>query len=184
MNLFKKSVTITVFLLLLLALAPTALGFDAPSFPSCINPQGTIRAQYYSGTHGIVGDSRTFNGSDTVYTLSNNNVYQCFCPTDGSGIQTNWLRANTFTQSDIQNYKNSGWTYIPDGSAWGLDGIPYMAKNYNYTCAGGIGGGELGGQVLGLASTGNLVFIAEVFSIGIFSLLLSFYLKKITRKNS
>lgn len=140
-----------------------------PSFPSCLNPQGTLKAKYDNGTHGIVGDTRVYTGRDEVYTVSDNTAIQCFCPDNGNGIQTNWWKTENFDVNQIKSYQSQGWILVPNGESWGLSSAQYMAKNFNYYClGGGTGGGELGiGQVLALASTGNVVFIYATAFLGV-----------------
>ncbi|OGK34610.1 hypothetical protein A3A93_00890 [Candidatus Roizmanbacteria bacterium RIFCSPLOWO2_01_FULL_38_12] len=150
-----------------------------PPFPSCINPTGELIAQFSDGIHGIPGDSNTYTGLDEVYKLTDFTVLQCLCPADGQGIQTNWWRVKELTEEEITTLRRSGWTFISDGSAWGLDNAPYVAKNLNYVCIGGVGGkGGGNGSVLGLASTGNIkkIFILSISSI--FLILAGLYLKK------
>lgn len=188
-----------------------ALADEMPNFTSCVNPQGEIKANYETGTHGIAGASGSFSGKDTVYKLSGNALTQCFCAIDGSGIQTNWWRVSSLTQSEIKTLEAQGWIYIPNGALWGLDNTAYLAKNSDFSCksSGGNGGGNGGGgggtggsgssnsgsggsisgsggvgQVLGLASTGNTVFVlATALSSGI-SLLIGLILKKRAKKFS
>lgn len=161
-----------------------ALAVDAPQFPSCINPSGSIIAHYDEGTHGIAGDSGTYVGKDTVYDLGNNRVTQCYCSTDGKGIQTNWWNASSLSQDQVEVLKKQGWHYIPNGNVWGLTADPYLAQNSTYSClptGGGDpnGGGDgksdgksdgrsscpectappVGGQVLG-TSTGDVLGLA------------------------
>jgi len=115
-----------------------------PSFPACPNPGGSLKATYASGTHGIPGDSGTYTGSDSVYTIDAARLVQCFCPAAGtSGIQTNWWQVADPSQSDITSLKSAGWVYIPDGSAWGLQASIYFAQNTSFSCgtqSGGNGG--------------------------------------------
>ena len=131
-------------------------------FPSCTAPSGTVIASYSEGVHGIVGDAGVYTGSDTVYLLGNDNVTQCFCPSDGgSGIQTNWLNASGFSQSDIDSYISQDWIYVITGVVWGLSDHPYLAKNSSFICSpagggeGGSGssgsGGSEEGEVLGVS---------------------------------
>lgn len=171
-----------------------AFAVDAPNFPSCTNPQGTIKASYDDGTHGIVGDTNSYTGKDTVYQLENGNLSQCLCTVDGQGIQTNWWRDGSIDPEQRQILINEGWIYVPNGSLWGLDEAAYMTHNSDYNCRpsnggggpdGGDGlgcathdcsnqGGVLGatgevlginsGEVLGLASTGGN-FLPYVFGI-------------------
>jgi|CXWL01.1.fsa_nt_gi hypothetical protein len=158
------SITPLLFLFCFVSPALAVDGLTQPTFPSCLNPQGTLIVNYSEGTHGIVGESVSYSGSDQVYRVSDSTLTQCFCSVDGDGIQTNWWKTGSLSQSQIDTLKNLGWYLIPDGSLWGLEKTTYMAKNENYSCLpGGTGGGEvLGtttsryGQVLGLATTGNL----------------------------
>lgn len=158
---FVKFASILSIATSLLVNAPQAAAFSIPSFPACETPQGSVKANYSDGTHGIVGSNDTHTGSDTVYTLSGNaKVLQCFCDKDGNGTQTDWLKV---TNPDDQDFlRRSGWNYVPNGALWGLDSDPYMTRNSSYTC-GSRGGKILGlgtennfGQVLGLADTGTL----------------------------
>ena len=166
-----KTQTLFVTLLTLFALffgSKHALALETPNFPSCSNPQGTVKVSYNEGAHGIVGDSASYTGKDTVYQLDSGNLQQCFCSVNGQGIQTNWWRDSSLTSEERQILINSGWNYVPNGALWGLEGTPYFAKNSNYSCGSGEGVG--GGDVLGLASTGGnyLPFILAI--IGILSL--------------
>ena len=116
--------------------AAKALAVDMPSFPTCSNPQGTITISYNDGTHGIVGSTMQYSGSDTVYQLDANSLQQCFCSTDGSGIQTNWWKISSLDQEQLQILKNAGWIYVPNGALWGLQETPYMALNSSFSCLG------------------------------------------------
>lgn len=133
-----------------------------PGFPSCVNPNGTLKVQFNEGLHGIPGTTADYRGSDKVYQVSSEQLIQCFCPESGdTGIQTNWWKLGTISDQDLQDLKNQGWSYIPNGSLWGLDPVSYVAKNDQYTCRGsvnGIGGGSENKGVLGagtLAATGT-----------------------------
>ncbi len=203
----KKTIThiVTVAALLMLATIP-AFGSTMPDFASCLNAQGTISAHYADGEHGIAGKEGLVQGEDTVYNIAQDNYMQCFCPPDGSGIQTNWWNASDLTQDEIKSYTYAGWTYIPDGSVWGLGNHPYIAHNLTYACRGGstpndpgdpgssnnssssnsssssssnssssnsspgtvLGVG--GGDILGLASTGNIAFMYTLAVLGTVSL--------------
>lgn len=202
---------VSVFILCLILLVPAGqvLASEQRRFISCINPAGEIKANYEDGTHGIVGSTNTYVGKDTVYSLSGDALTQCFCSSDGKGIQTNWWKISSLTQNEINGLISQGWHYVPNGALWGLDPAPYLAFNSEYICksterpgefspttdipgpggSGGQGGSVAGistgiGQVLGLASTGNTKFMYVVFSISIFSLLSGLYLKKRTKKVS
>lgn len=168
-----------------------------PSFPSCANPQGETRVVYMSGIHGIPGDTNTYTGSDTVYNLTEETITQCFCSENGDGIQTNWWKVSSLSFDEIEYLQALGWTYIPNGAEWGLSEAPYMAQNIQYNCGnpgpkdrtvsdrdknrGGRGGpgGEIlasatsygfGGQILGLASTGNIDMLLLVLGTATLSL--------------
>ncbi len=178
--------SLIVFSLFLIIATHAAFAISVPSFPSCLNPQGSLKANYSDGTHGIVGRTATYTGADKVYQVDANTLVQCFCPNDGRGIQTNWLKVSGFSQNDINILKNDGWYFIADGSAWGLDSAPYVAKNADYSCnagiggaAAGIGGGEnIAGKVLGLASTGSSDHIYKLWLSGLVALALGVWLKK------
>lgn len=110
------------------------LAVTAPNFPSCLSPQGTLRVYYPDGTHGIVGSSSEYVGSDAVYEVSDTTLIQCFCSVDGEGIQTNWWQASSLTDDDVNILKSQGWFYVPNGSLWGLASSPYVAQNLRYSC--------------------------------------------------
>lgn len=175
-----------------------------PVFTSCVNPQGEVIANYSTGVHGIVGDTATHTGSDTVYLQADRNVVQCFCPTDGQGIQTNWLKASAVSQDEVSVLVNSGWYFIPDGSAWGLEEGAYLAQNNPYTCHGTSngGGGSTGGggsssssnsgsstgvvqaattSVHNLANTGDMQLLLSVLASGVLSLIAFLLLKRFSK---
>ncbi len=136
----KKLYTIALSFLLIsagLLTASPAKAIEAPNFPSCTSPTGSVKVSYESGVHGIPGDSGEYIGSDVVYTVSDTQLTQCFCAATGAGIQTNWWRDGSLSADQISYLKNLGWIYIADGSAWGLDAVPYMAHNTRYNCGGG-----------------------------------------------
>lgn len=124
-----------IFFLLFPALTNTALAqVTAPTFPLCANPQGIVKVQYNAGTHGIVNDSTTRTGSDTVYTLTNETLTQCFCAIDGNGIQTNWWKVSSLTTDEVNLLVTQGWHSVPNGALWGLEETPYLAINSSYGC--------------------------------------------------
>ena len=182
--------SLIVFSVLAFLLATPVSAQTIPSYPSCLNPQGIVKVSYSEGTHGIVGRTGEYKGSDTVYTLNENQIAQCFCASDGNGIQTNWLKADGMTESQIQVLKNQGWVYIPNGSLWGLSNTPYVAYNTDYSCKGdsrGVGGAsDSSGNILGgafdsiqeLAGTGNIATIYGLLAAGISSLLVGVLLKR------
>ncbi len=129
----KKLAVILSQLVLLIVLVGSVNAADVPNFPSCSNPQGTLKVSYSSGTHYIVGGTG-LSGSDSVYYTGDNSLIQCFCADNGSGIQTNWWKLNTLSQEQIDQLVKLGWVYIPSGSTWGLESASYMAINQYYSC--------------------------------------------------
>ncbi len=208
----KNKILISVFVISLILgiFANPVLATNAPNFPSCLNPQGTLKVKYDNGTHGIVGDSREYTGSDSVYVISDDVLIQCFCPASGYGIQTNWWKIPNMSVEEITNFQSQGWSLIPDGSKWGLSSEQYLAKNESYMCIGssssssssssnssssssssssnsssnsGIGGANVG-QVLALAFTGNIVSIYFFAIVGILLIATGMYLNKKSNKHS
>ena len=178
----KKSIFFAILFSFILFLNSVTYAFAAPippEFTSCVNPQGSVKASYSSGTHGVPGDQTTYQGSDSVYNVSGNALTQCLCTVDGEGIQTNWWKISSLTSNEIETLKTQGWVFIPDGSAWGLENSSYLAKNSNYACR---GTGGAGGDVLGLASTGNIKTIYLLLNLGFLSLTAGYLLNKQTSK--
>ena len=173
---------------------------STPNFPSCLNPNGTIKVSYESGTHGVPGTTNSYTGKDVVYTVSGGSYTQCLCTVNGDGIQTNWWKTGSIAEDEINYLKASGWIYVPDGSLWGLEKASYMAKNLSYSCNTNNHSGESSstssnnssnnstssvqgistrfGQVLGLATTGTIPAILNYLMLGIFSLIMFRLLKK------
>lgn len=171
----KKVSLIALALFLPLLMAGTAGAQTVPAFPQCINPQGTLRVEYNSGTHGIPGDPGEYNGSDAVYQVSEDTLIQCFCAEDGSAIQTNWWRVSQLSQEDIESLEAQGWNFIPDGSLWGLEEAAYLARNSSYRCkeedrVGGASATAEQSPVLKLADTGGLSLPLLLALIGALSL--------------
>jgi hypothetical protein len=176
---------------------PLVLAVNTPDFPNCIAPQGAVIANHPDGTHGIVGSTDTFTGSDAVYQFSSQTLTQCFCSDNGTGIQTNWWNGSSLTQEQINTLKSQGWFYVPNGNVWGLSDDPYMAQNSSYNCKSGPTNTTTGsnqgdgksdgksdgrsscpqctaspqilavesGDVLGLASTGDIGLVYAVFGL-------------------
>src|SRR3972149_12085302 len=138
---FKKIALILFQIVLIFVLVGVVNAAEVPNFPSCSNPQGTLKVSYDRGTHYIVGGGGA-PGRDGVYYTGDNTLIQCFCATDGSGIQTNWWKINSLSQEEIDQFVKLGWTYIPSGANWGLDESSYLAINQNYSCGGGGDGGN------------------------------------------
>lgn len=179
----------TLFVLGALAASATVVSAEQNSaFTSCLTPTGIVTANYSDGNHGIVGMGNKI-GKDTVYSLPNGDSMQCFCGSDGSGIQTNWMKISDLSNDQVKVYENQGWIYVPTGASWGLEDTPYLAQNLNYSCSSssttnsGGGDGKTDGKTDGksdnassyvqsargtdLASTGNMLFIAEIFAAGV-----------------
>jgi len=112
--------------------------FSVPAYPSCVSFSGTIQAQHLNSNHAIVGRSDQVFGNDTVYDLGNANYLQCYCPLESAGtagIQTDWLNAASLDEATISQLMDQGWYYIGQGQDWGLDSIPFLAKNSDFSCA-------------------------------------------------
>lgn len=182
-----RSLLMTLAVTISITFAQPVAAATVPQFPLCVNPQAEVKVSYATGTHGIVGDGGTFTGSDTVYNLGNGNFTQCFCPVSGQGIQTDWWKANSLTQAEIEFYKSQGWIFVPTGLVWGLEDVQYLAKNTNYSCLGtgtGTGGASdtnttvsVGvGNVLGLANTGNSAIITAYICNGLLLVAVGMYL--------
>lgn len=197
----------TNILFLFIVIVVTTMNVRAevtPTFPTCLNPQGELKVTHINGTHGVPGDTTTYTGHDTVYHLTENTLTQCLCPTTGNGIQTNWWNVKGMNQGTVDSYKLKGWIFIPDGSAWGLESDPYLAQNINYSCVGGKGGGNtnssssssnsngsssnqgaetqntsISGQILSLASTGNVITLYLSFIIGFSFLISGIYIRRV-----
>lgn len=177
----KNTIALLASIFYLLVSTTSVFAVSTPSFPACANPQGSLKVSYSEGVHGIVGSGATYTGKDTVYTLSDSTTTQCFCGADGNGIQTNWWKASSLTESEINILKADGWHYVPTGSLWGLAVDPYLAKNISYSCnsssssSGSVQGsstaqdldtGTGGGEVLGLAATGDSALVYGSFLLG------------------
>lgn len=188
----KKISRFAVATLFLLSSTSLVRAIDLPTFPSCVSPSGTLRVEYSDGVHGIVGSSSTYTGSDKVYQQSDTTLTQCFCSSDGVGIQTNWWNASSLSDNQIEILKAEGWYFIPAGNLWGLDDSPYVAKNLSYSClpsssstptpssssstsnssssdsGDGLGGGsEDAGSVLGLAATGDSLLLYSLAALAL-----------------
>lgn len=187
----KIIITILALTLSAFLSAGRVVATDVPSFPSCNAPQGDVIAHYDSGVHGIVGDSATYTGTDSVYQVSATQNTQCFCSENGIGVQTNWWKISDLSENEIAVLKTEGWIYVPNGALWGLSEGPYLAKNSYYNCKPGIGGGDTSnnsgsssnsssnaigggdvlsgatdvGDVLGLAATGDIWLLYATFGI-------------------
>lgn len=194
----KHLVAAVAIFITMLLVTPSVHALTTPSFPSCLNPQGTLKVKYDNGEHGIVGKQGTFSGSDAVYITSDSTYTQCFCPLDGNGVQTNWWKFSDLDPDEIKSLTYNGWTLIHDGSLWGLTADQYLATNTSYSClargggnggsggssnsSGGSGGGSSsssnngisgigGGEILGLAFTGDVIVLYGLVVIGAISLL-------------
>lgn len=171
-----------------------AFAMETPEFPLCVNPKGELKASYDSGVHGIPGDTNSHTGSDKVYSLNSDQLVQCFCAEDGTGIQTNWLKVGQLSDSERKSYENDGWIFVPNGALWGLENTSYVAKNISYSCKSGSTGGSnttsngTGGTsqgfsasfsgANGLASTGNIKMTIGFFVAGVATLVLGAALRR------
>ncbi len=113
---------------------------SVPSFPGCPNPGGQLKVSYSTGTHGIPGVGE-FSGSDSVYTLSDTTLVQCFCSPTNAGTQTNWWKVSSLSHEQVAQLRSEGWIFIPTGADWGLEDLPYLAKNIAFNCSTGSNGG-------------------------------------------
>lgn len=196
---YASIITIIAIFVYLVFSTAEAMAVSPADFPACSNPQGSLIASYDSGTHGIVGSSGVYSGSDKVYQIDSQKVTQCFCPLDGNGIQTNWVKAGSLTIDEQKIHERDGWTFIPTGKVWGLEDVSYYAKNHDFACPGSggsagnsqsssSGGGSSSGTstgiveassaVLGLAGTGNTITLLSIATTGLVAFSLSFLLKK------
>lgn len=196
----KKTTIVVLTLFLFQALSTQAQAINDPPLFSCQNPIGGTIASYSTGVHGIPGDSSTHTGSDTVYTVDQNHVLQCFCSENNDrGIQSNWWKVSDLSTTEIDFFQRRGWVLVANGQAWGLDAAPYLVKNDSFSCKGtggggnssssgsdnGVGGGSSSttstGSILGtstLAATGSAQQIAFLLSIGLLSAYVAYRLSR------
>lgn len=185
----QKVFTFVLTFILLIQFAGSVLAAP-PAFPQCSAPTGELIASYESGTHGIPGDTSSHEGEDKVYKISSEQVMQCFCASDGKGIQSNWWRVSSLQEVDINSLLSDGWHYISSGEEWGLDEASYLVKNSEYTCKENGGGGTGGsgsvsgsaastsGSVLGLAATGSAVTTYAYLVIGSILTLIGTFIRR------
>jgi hypothetical protein len=98
------------------------------TFPQCTDllREPGDKASHATGWHQIVGMQGQVWGSDDVYSLANGNYAQCYCDTQGSGIQTNWWRTTLESLT--------GW-FSENGLQWNLGNYHYLAQNSEFQCA-------------------------------------------------
>lgn len=130
----RVALSLALATVLLVHTVPAVFAVTAPTFPNCPNPGGSLRVSYSSGVHGIPGKIERFEGSDHVYTIDEDQVVQCYCAPNGSGIQTNWWKVGSLDQDQISMLEKMGWIYIPNGELWGLDSSAYFAQNIAISC--------------------------------------------------
>lgn len=178
-----------------------AYAMAVPNFGSCLNPQVAASQVNTGANHGVAGQSSAYSGTDTIYSLQDGNVLQCLCPVEGSGIETEWMKISGISQEELNSFQSQGWIYIPTGAAWGLEDVPYLAKNSDYSCKGSnqstssnSNSGNNGQStatvvsastqqgVLGLASTGTALPIYALIFAGFVSLFLGVFLSRSNRK--
>jgi len=187
----KLLIPIALFVLSLLTPSSASAQASPPTFASCSSPQATLRVSYPEGQHAIVGQNALQSGSDIVYDINVDQVLQCFCSDTGNGTQTNWWKADSLTQDEIDTLVKLGWHFVPSGSIWGLDSGAYVALNSDYACAAETSPSSgtvlataavttsTGGSVLGLAATGNLLTTVFYALLGVTSLIIGVFLKRI-----
>jgi hypothetical protein len=138
---FKKYLSVFLLAFLLMAGSLTSIVFATttpPSFPTCeskIFSSDGDWAHYDSGIHGVVGVGN-LEGKDDVYSLSDGNFLQCYCPSEGTGgIQSNWWNVERagLSQSEIDSYQSQGW-FKENGSGWNLYNETYLIQNRNFSC--------------------------------------------------
>jgi hypothetical protein len=168
----KSLITTFVVASLFTGLVTPAFADTTFDFGTCVNPQVAASQVNYGNSHGVVGKAPRYSGVDKIYTLENGNVMQCLCPDEGKGIQTNWLKAEGYSEKDINVLKKQGWTYVATGSSWGLSDVPYMAKNIEYSCR---------EESKVLAATGVSVAIYGLILAGVVSLLAGLLLKRFSK---
>lgn len=174
----KYLAIIAIFLIVFFYEGSHVYAVDTPDFPACTNPSGVIKVDYPSGSHGIVGSTSEFSGRDTVYQLTEDTLSQCFCSTNGLGIQTNWWKVTSLSDEQIDILKKDGWDFVPNGALWGLDESAYLAKSSNYACGSSNSKVSILGDILGLASTGNNTLFYSLGILGLASLTIGVILKK------
>ena len=137
----KTVAGLTLGLIFSLFVASPVSAYTVPSFPSCTSPSGTLIASYSSGPHWIPVESGMREGSDAVYSLTDNTNLQCYCDLAGNGIQSDWWKISELTQGEIDTLVGQGWIYVGNGADFGLSAAPYLARNSSFACAGGSDGG-------------------------------------------
>jgi len=188
----KLFITVLASVALLGSSAQPAFAVSTPDFGSCLNPQVAASQVNNGDNHGVVGQITSYKGTDSIYTLSNGNVLQCLCPDNGSGVQTNWLKVNDLSEAEVNVLENDGWIYVATGSSWGLEDVPYLAKNSDFSCRSGSSSNsssssssssesKVESQVLSLASTGNAFAIYGLILAGITSLIAGLLLNKFSK---
>ena len=194
----KKAISILTIALIAIFLNVTNVqAYTLPTFPTCLNPQGEIKASN-TGTHGVPGDYATYKGIDVVYKLSGDTYMQCLCPENGNGVQTNWWKVSGLSTTEIEELKQKGYVYVPNGIVWGLEEAPYIANNFTYSCLAKGGGptptpgpgptstpapsnnsssssSNSVSSVLGLANTGNIKSIYFYTVSGLFLIAVGIY---------
>lgn len=114
----------------------TAIACPIPqNFTSCINPSGQVIADHHEpgDMHSIAGKDGQFPGTDIVYK-NDDAITQCFCPPQGMGIQTKWMKADQHSEEEIKDFLSQGWILIDNGADWGLDQGKYLAQNSDFVC--------------------------------------------------
>lgn len=123
----------------------TTISINENQFSRCPMVNGSVVASYNDGWHWIPGISQLQWGKDVVYSIGNNNYIQCFSSLKQNssyhlqslwrtnrGTQTNWLSVSNMNSNTKQLLLQRGWMDISDGSAFGLPGGEYLAKNSTF----------------------------------------------------
>ena len=156
---------ILVFVLALTSVQPVAASGaqnNGVEFGSCVNPQWSVSQVNKGNDHGVVGETESYAGTDTIYK-SCGNALQCLCIENGKGIETKWMDASGLSDSQVSTYKKEGWIYVATGSNWGLKDVPYLAKNSDFACKSKEAAEP---KVSTLASTGDVAFIYFLVLLG------------------
>ena len=112
---------------------------EPPSFPTCESKIFSSNGDHdhtVNGNFYVIGVGWRF-GTDDVYTLSNGNYLQCYCPNDRStGIQSDWWNADNadLSDEDISFYKSHGW-FEEQGKDRNLPDNTFLVKNRDFSCA-------------------------------------------------
>ena len=114
-----------------LLLAAKVFAYDAPVFPTCIDPQGSEIISQEStafnpdGTRGV---------GNVYYRISDDKIMQCYCDESANGSQTNWWKVSGLSQEELEYFQQEGWNYVQNGSNSGFEDAPYLVKSSSFNC--------------------------------------------------